>query len=304
MDSNEREDIYEAERLDDFVDLSVLSFNDTRNLFLGFCNEVLLSREIIERMGIKKEYLIVCKYIANSSIDFYKKEISDNEASRRSIFAVTLHRNMKEKSIEKNLLMVLRLMCDEESSMFNVSGYGADALFENFFGCLFDLGSGYCRLFTDYVIENFQKRSGILANLSKIAPLVMWYQLGMAGYGRKISRGFPEELYCDIYMSVPEENYRPQAKLSFSRTEGGVGVFVFADALIRSSTLNVTAKIASSDDNVHLDIDGPSVQIPLPERDAHIEEKLNIWLSEFKDFLAANESAVIAALLQMPSPRQ
>ena len=152
MSAMQREDIHEANQLDEIIDVDSLSSKQVMSLIIGFCDECLLSEKITKKMNINLDFLHTCKYIVSQAKEFSEGKISVSELNNHGIYTWKLYYNAEAGSLEKSLARVIvACLCDDEDKKLNE--YGVELAIEAFYSLLLDIGIGYCKLFTNYVKE-------------------------------------------------------------------------------------------------------------------------------------------------------
>jgi hypothetical protein len=155
MNCNEREDIYESNRLAESVDIANLSYESTMLLSIYFCSEILLSDKIAHKVGVSPCILVMCKYLVNQAMEFFEQKIPVTELRKCRVLAWELFDRKEIGTSERNLIRVVTCILYEKD--FEEFDEKSDDIIDNFLSVLLDLGSGYCSLFSSYVMTNINK---------------------------------------------------------------------------------------------------------------------------------------------------
>jgi hypothetical protein len=150
MNSNDREDIIELQKLDAFLDVSNVQYIDLMQAVIEFISSVLLSNVVLTKLSINDQIASLSVRAIDLAKKFWEQKISVEDLRKNRILIWEEYDALSNGSNEKNLLRVVVCgLYDLETSEFET--YGSDAIFEAFFATLLDLGSGYCNLFGSFL---------------------------------------------------------------------------------------------------------------------------------------------------------
>jgi len=151
-----REDIKIAQELGEKIAIEELSFETIMWLLLGFSKEQLLNEQKLRELNITWQTAIKLHLWLEHGRLFSLQQISATVLEMTRVQAweqYDLCTNNEEKCLVR---LIICCLYDEASAEFDT--YGAEAIIEIFFGCLLDLGEGYCTLFGEYVQQQLKQR--------------------------------------------------------------------------------------------------------------------------------------------------
>jgi len=153
MNIMDREDIYEQNEIEKHVDVETISFDKLMGIFIGFCSDVLLTKENLDKLNLDNNMETILRNYTYKGKAFLDKNLSYKALQSEGVSAWEEHDRIKDGNASKRLLRVI--MCclvDEEEAMFD--SYGAGEVMGAFLLFLFELGPGYCRQFRYYIQDN------------------------------------------------------------------------------------------------------------------------------------------------------
>lgn len=151
MDS-EREDIKILDELDELLDLSLLSFEQSQAIFTGFICDELLCETTQRALNLDSNFFNQAKQLMATAIDFTNGKTSLACLQRSRYKAWQIHDSYTIETIERHYMRVLvYVLYDKQAAEFDT--FGAEQAVEVFVSCLFDLDASYCARFKDYFVK-------------------------------------------------------------------------------------------------------------------------------------------------------
>lgn len=148
-----RADAAEINRLSDALDLSRFSFAQTERLIVEFIARHVLRGDQVGRLPA--DVLPDARAFAAIGQGFLDGSIDKATLDRARIEAWTLHDRFAPDSPQRHLLrVVVSALFDSEAAEFET--YGAEPMFEAFYGVLFDLDPALCGEFTQFALSQHQ----------------------------------------------------------------------------------------------------------------------------------------------------
>ena len=137
------------------IDIYDIPKNDVIGLLFRYCSEVLLSDEILNKIGIIPTIRVICNFIMQQTKEYQQNEVLEAELTRTRRFVQDLLKSLEKGSNERNVLDVLVYFLYGDHA-----GYDAGMTFLVFYERLFELGQYYqlCECFTEYLITKTESK--------------------------------------------------------------------------------------------------------------------------------------------------